>query len=175
MAKIILLILLCYPAFSWADKFEQNATYQLCFTPQENCTGLIVSTINAAKKEIYVQAYSFTSTGIAKALINAQKRGVKVNVLLDKSQYRPKGFSAAKLLSDYHIPAFIDYQPNIAHNKVIIIDSKTVITGSFNFTRAAQERNTENVIIIEDSQIAKKYLSNWQSRRAVSVSIAEAM
>ena len=58
--------------------------------------------------------------------------------------------------------------PGIAHNKVIIIDSKKVITGSFNFTSAADHRNAENVILIEDTDIASLYLKNWTNREKES-------
>lgn len=60
--------------------------------------------------------------------------------------------------------------PAIAHNKVLVIDDATIITGSFNFTRAAQERNAENVLVIHgDREIARRYAENWRSRARVSV------
>lgn len=161
---LCLLICVIYSTQGLADKFEQGANYKVCFTPSQNCGELIVGVISKAKQEILVQAYSFTSVPIAKALIEAHKKGIKVRVILDKSQFRNRGFSSAKLLSDYHIPVFIDYKVSIAHNKVMIIDKSTIITGSFNFTRSAQERNAENVIIINDSELAKKYAKNWQQR-----------
>jgi len=54
--------------------------------------------------------------------------------------------------------------PGIAHNKVMIIDRKKVITGSFNFTNAADNRNAENVLLIEDSELAATYIDNWKNR-----------
>lgn len=170
MYRILFIILaVCYLPLSLADQFTTGASYQVCFTPGEACTDLITATINKAKAEILVQAYSFTSAPIAKALINAQKRGVSVKILLDKSQFRSRGYSSAKFFSDYKIPLLMDSKPSIAHNKVIIIDNKIVITGSFNFTRAAQERNAENVLIITDEQLAKRYKDNWKRRELVSV------
>jgi phosphatidylserine/phosphatidylglycerophosphate/cardiolipin synthase-like enzyme len=152
----------------YASKFMADASYQVCFTPAENCTSIIVAAIRQAKKEVLVQAYSFTSVQIIKSLIDASRRGVVVKIILDKSQVRTNGFSSAKLLSDYHIPLWIDYSPSIAHNKVMIIDREIVITGSFNFTKAAEERNAENVIIIFDKELAKKYINNWFRRAEVS-------
>jgi phosphatidylserine/phosphatidylglycerophosphate/cardiolipin synthase-like enzyme len=90
-----------------------------------------------------VQAYSFTSAPIAKALLNAHKRGVKVEVILDRSQKTQK-YSSATFLYNVGIPVKIDAQHTIAHNKVMIIDGETVITGSFNFTKPADENNAEN-------------------------------
>lgn len=169
MQKLLIISLfLLLSSLAYADKFEGTATYTVCFTPAQSCTPEIVSAINGAQKQILVQAYSFTSTPIARALIKAYKRGVDVKVILDRSQFRPNGFSSAKFLTDYRIPVWIDYKPNIAHNKVMVIDNKIVITGSFNFTKAAEERNAENVIIINDSNLAKKYASNWLERQGES-------
>jgi phosphatidylserine/phosphatidylglycerophosphate/cardiolipin synthase-like enzyme len=167
-ACIICFLLFLSSFQCYASKFMAEASYQVCFTPAENCTPIIVAAIRQAKKEVLVQAYSFTSVQIMKSLIDASRRGVSVKVILDKSQARTKGFSPAKLLSDYHIPIWVDYHPSIAHNKVMIIDRDTVITGSFNFTKAAEERNAENVIIISDKELAKKYINNWFKRVDVS-------
>ena len=64
------------------------------------------------------------------------------------------------------IPTYIDSVNEIAHNKIMIIDQETVITGSFNFTRAAEERNAENVLIIRDKELTREYLENWEKHRA---------
>jgi phosphatidylserine/phosphatidylglycerophosphate/cardiolipin synthase-like enzyme len=93
--------------------------------------------LNKAKSTILVQAYSFTSAPIVKALLNAHKRGVKVEVILDKSQKTQK-YSSATFLYNQGIPVKIDAQHAIAHNKVMIIDGETVITGSFNFTKVVR-------------------------------------
>ncbi|TLY47143.1 MAG: phospholipase D family protein [Gammaproteobacteria bacterium] len=140
---------------------------QVCFTPGQNCTAEITDVIDGAKQSIFVQAYSFTSAPIAAHLIAAKKRGVKVNVILDKSQ-KTQRYSASRFLVNQHIPCWIDYKPAIAHNKIMIIDEKAVITGSFNFTKAAQNKNAENLLIIRDPALANLYLKNWQQRRAVS-------
>jgi len=120
-----------------------------------------VKEMEQAKTSVLVQAYSFTSAPIAKALLNAHKRGVKVEVILDKSQKTQK-YSSATFLNNQGIPVKIDAQHTIAHNKVMIIDGETVITGSFNFTKAAEESNAENLLIIHDKKLAERYIKNWQ-------------
>ena len=112
---------------------------QVCFSPGGGCTALIVHEIDAAKSEILVQAYSFTSAPIAAALVKAYKRGVIVKVILDKSQ-KKGGYSSATFLKNAGIQTYIDSAHAIAHNKIIIIDAETVITGSFNFTAAAEKK-----------------------------------
>ena len=135
---------------------------QVCFSPNGGCTAAIVKELNAAKSEILVQAYSFTSAPIAQALVQAHKRGVTVKVILDKSQ-KKAGYSSATFLLNAGIPTFIDSAHAIAHNKVMIIDKETVITGSFNFTKAAEQKNAENLLIIRSQDLAKRYNDNWMN------------
>ncbi len=108
-----------------------------------------------------MQAYSFTSLPIAKALLAAHKRGVKVQVILDKSQ-RTEKYSEADFLVNMGIPVQIDAKHAIAHNKIMVIDDQTVITGSFNFTKAAEENNAENLLVIRSPELAAKYAANWK-------------
>ena len=170
MCKLLLplLLALCTPA-AYADTFfSKNTSYNVCFTPGQDCTSLIIKSIVQAKQSIYVQAYSFTSAVIAQALVEAKRRGVDVEVILDKSQSKTNKYTSATFFINNSIPTWIDYRPAIAHNKVMIIDNKTVITGSFNFTKAAQFKNAENLIIINDTELAHTYLRNWNARQAMS-------
>jgi len=137
---------------------------ELCFTPPSGCAAVIVKAISKARESIYVQAYGMTSPAIVEALIKAQSKGVKVRILLDKSNLKDKWSKMGALL-EADIDVGIDKVSGIAHNKVMILDKRIVITGSFNFTRSADSRNAENVIIIDDSVVAKQYLQNWLSRR----------
>jgi|SRR5882757_210267 len=149
--------------------FSPNASYEVCFTPGEDCTAQIVDTLNNAQKSILVMAYSFTSLPILEALLDAKNRGVTIEVILDKSQFETEKYSVSRFLHNQDIPVWIDAKPTIAHNKVMIVDQGTVITGSFNFTRAAREKNAENVLIIQDKQLAQKYFDNWQKRKISSM------
>ena len=63
------------------------------------------------------------------------------------------------------MPTYIDTVHAIAHNKVIIVDKETVITGSFNFTRAAEEKNAENLLIIRSNELAYAYIQNWENHK----------
>jgi phosphatidylserine/phosphatidylglycerophosphate/cardiolipin synthase-like enzyme len=150
------------------DLTLNNTQTQVCFSPNGGCTETIVNQIEAAKSEILVQAYSFTSVPIAKALLNAHKRGIKVEAILDKSQ-RKERYTSATFLVNSGIPTFIDDRHAIAHNKIMIIDKETVITGSFNFTKAAEEKNAENLLIIRNKDLAKIYMDNWYKHKEHSV------
>lgn len=131
-----------------------------CFSSGENCEALIVSALDRAKKEILVQAYSFTSQNIANALIQARERGVVTRVLYDTSASKDK-YSLIPSLIKRGIPCQVDKVSGLAHNKVMVIDNRTVITGSYNWTKAARDRNSENVLLIENPELAKVYETQW--------------
>ena len=130
------------------------------FSPKGGCTEAIVKEINAAKAELKVQAYSFTSPPIAEAIAKAHARGVKTMVILDDSNETAK-YSGATYLANHAVPTFIDAKHAIAHNKIMVIDGATVITGSFNFTEAAENSNAENLLILHRTDVAQKYLANF--------------
>jgi phosphatidylserine/phosphatidylglycerophosphate/cardiolipin synthase-like enzyme len=134
---------------------------EVYFSPKGGCTEAVVRELDAAKSSVLVQAYSFTSAPIAKALVDAHRRGVKVQAVLDKSQ-RTEKYSSATFLVNMGIPTLIDAQHAIAHNKIMIVDGTTVITGSFNFTKNAEENNAENLLVIRSPELAAKYTANWK-------------
>ena len=165
MRLIITVLLTLVTLSSFASTFPSDTHYEVCFTPGRQCTHLLVNTINKAKKSIYVQAYSFTAYAIAKALVQAKRRGIQVEVILDQSNFKPGQRTVAPYLLRNDIACWNDNTVSIAHNKVMIIDNNTVETGSFNFTNAAQYYNAENILIIHDSHLAKLYLNNWLNRQ----------
>jgi phosphatidylserine/phosphatidylglycerophosphate/cardiolipin synthase-like enzyme len=162
------LILLALPSLSHPFNLTLNNTpTQVYFSPHGGCTEAIIREIDHAKTEVLVQAFSFTSVPIAKALINAHKRGIKVLAILDKSQKSVK-YTSAAFLADMGIPTYIDSAHAIAYNKVMVIDREIVITGSFNFTKGAEEKNAENLLIIKSKDLAKPYIDNWNQHKGHS-------
>lgn len=136
------------------------------FSPHGGVTEAVVRVLNAAQTQILVQAYSFTSVPIVKALLDAHKRGVHVEAVLDKSNATGK-YSGATALSNAGIPTLIDAQHAIAHNKVMVIDGATVVTGSFNFTKAAEMSNAENLLVITEApDIVQAYTANVRAHMA---------
>ncbi len=164
LSAVLMLLLALSCASAQPHDVLINAVVEVYFSPKGGCTDAIVSEINRAKSEILVQAYSFTSKEIAKALADAHTRGVPIQIILDKSQMTAKK-SAAAYAANFGIPTFIDRAHAIAHNKVMIIDKLTVITGSFNFTKAAEESNAENLLIVRSPTLAELYRANWSEHR----------
>lgn len=139
--------------------------WEVYFSPKGGCTDAIVRELKNAQSSVRVLAYSFTSAPIAKELLEAHRRGVDVEVVLDKSNRTDK-YSSADFLHNSGIPVFIDTAHKIQHNKVMLIDAETVITGSFNFSKAAENDNAENVLILRDAQLARAYAENYHRLRS---------
>lgn len=137
-----------------------SATAEVYFSPSGGATAAVVRELDKAQRQVRVLAYSFTSAPIAKALADAAGRGVDVQVVLDKSN-RTAHYSAADFLVHHGIATRIDDRHAIAHNKVMVIDGRTVITGSFNFTQAAEAHNAENLLVLDSPALAQRYLDNW--------------
>jgi phosphatidylserine/phosphatidylglycerophosphate/cardiolipin synthase-like enzyme len=132
------------------------------FSPSGGCTEAVVAEIRQARQQIFVQAYSFTSVPIANALVDAHNRGVAVYIILDKSQ-RTEQYSGADFVARAGIPTLIDAVHAIAHNKIMLIDGLTIITGSFNFTTNAEQHNAENLLVIRNRpDLYQAYAENFR-------------
>jgi phosphatidylserine/phosphatidylglycerophosphate/cardiolipin synthase-like enzyme len=155
-----------------------RGTVQVAFTPWDNAEGMIVDCIRQARRQILVQAYSFTSRALASALIAAKRRGVDVQVLADREQTFGGEASRIPELEQAGIPVMLEVRYQSAHNKVMVIDSGTadaaVITGSYNWTYAAQNKNAENVLILRHNDaVANAYAANWRRQFADALPYAD--
>ncbi len=138
------------------------------FSPKGGCEAAILKEIKAARSEILCQAYSFTAEPLAKALIEAKKRGVHVEVILDKSN-EVERYSDLHIFMENGLPPLIDAHHAIAHNKIMIIDKKTLVTGSFNFTNQAENENAENLLVIKGNpELVQAYRQNYLAHKAHS-------
>lgn len=165
MKLLALLVALLLSTVSVAAPIQTAGSVEVFFSPQGGATEAIVQEIRSSQQEILVQAYSFTSKPIAKELLDAKKRGVKIETVLDKSNATAR-YSAATFLYNAGIPVLIDSAHAIAHNKIMIIDRRVLITGSFNFTKAAQDKNAENLLVIKGSKtLLDAYLENFKSHK----------
>ncbi len=142
----------------------------VCFAPPMDCAGVIAGEIGRAQRELLIQAYGFTDPRVGAAILAAHARGVVVSVILDRSN-RADRRSLAPLLQAAGIPVRADLKAAIAHNKVMVIDRRRVITGSYNFTRAANTRNAENLVVLQDPPTVALYAANFDRRLALSAPI----
>ncbi len=117
----------------------------------------IVNYINGAKKEVLLAAYTLSSKKIINALSNIYKKGIKVKILLDGKNIKNKMYVLNKIIN-LNIPIKINFNYNIMHNKFLVIDSKSVETGSYNYTFSANNFNAENIVYLNFMpNIACKY------------------
>lgn len=145
-----------------SQKVPAEGSLEVAFSPKSGATELVVKVINSAKKSIRLAAYSFTSKPIAEALVSAHKRGVDVQVVVDKSQKSEK-YTSATFLANMGIPVRVDSMHAIQHNKFIVVDGQHVENGSFNYTAAAEERNAENALVNwNNPKLATIYTANWK-------------
>ena len=150
---------------------QGTATIQYAFSPDGNAAELVISAIDSARGEILVQAFSFTHERIADALVRAHRRGAEVQVIVDPGQVELIEHNVVGALAHAGIPVYTDAAHSSAHDKVMVIDARgtlpLVVTGSFNFTFAAQYRNAENVLVISGNrELVHAYLANWKRHRA---------
>lgn len=163
-------LLFFLPLFFYAENsFSYNITLpastpaQVYFSPQGGAQAAIIDTIARANRTIRVQAYVLTAAPVAKALIEAHRRGVDVRVLVDSGAFDGRG-SVVRSLSRAGIPVHTDPGPGLGHNKVMILDNRTLVTGSYNWTRAAEMVNAENLLILEAPDLAREYARSWERR-----------
>ena len=159
-------------------RMRAQGTVQVAFAPWDNAERMIVDGIRQAKRQILVQAFSFTSRALANALLAARQRGVDVQVLADREQTFSGEASRIPDLARAGIPVMLEVRYQSAHNKVMVLDAGSaeaaVITGSYNWTYAAQYKNAENVLILRrNPDIANAYAANWKRHLADALPYAE--
>jgi hypothetical protein len=141
-------------------------------------TEQIVEAIAAAEADIRVQAYTFTSAPILGALAAAKRRGVDVQVVLDKTNDQKTSdarYSSIVFLANAGVPVWVGSHPDLARSKLIIIDHHIVVARSFDPATArtasapSRPRSTESVTFTDSMEVAVWFLSNWTARRDASV------
>ena len=155
---IILTLILCLSSFAKTEVY---------FSLSENPQKAIIKNINQAETYINIAMYTFTDQEIALSLANAQKRGVKVRVYLDRSQIEST-YSISRLLVQKGIKVRISSNNYIMHHKFAIIDNRLLLTGSYNWTFAANNKNEENLMIIDDPEIIEifqhQFVNLWTNK-----------
>ncbi len=139
------------------------------FSPDDGVSDVIVDLINSAQESIFFMAFSFTSDSISEALQARTAEGVVVAGVMDESQIRSNQGGEFDVLSQAGLDIRKDGIEGLMHHKVFIIDEKIVITGSYNFSRSAEERNDENIIVIYNTDIAREFLKEFARVQAEAV------
>ena len=150
-----------------------DSRIQVGFSPDAGAEALVLEVIASARHTIRLAGYLFTSRPIVGALIAARRRGVDVRIVLDERGNRDAASrSAIRRVASAGIPVRLISAYPIHHDKYIVVDGRSVETGSFNYTHAAAHANSENVLVLwNNPQVAAQYLAHWQSRWAQGVDV----
>lgn len=139
-------------------------SFEVLFSPLGQVESRLVEITDEAEKTLDIMMYSFTSDELAKAVVRAHKRKVSIRILLDETQVAGR-HSKDKFLVESGINVRIEDREGLMHNKVAIVDGIIVITGSYNWTKSAENRNQENAIIFtaeEDEDALKKFEERFE-------------
>ncbi len=137
------------------------------FSPKGGAKAAILDELKKAKTTIKFMAFSFTDKDIELVINNKIKAGVKIEGIFDGCMISP--YSLYKTLKDKKLPVYIDGNQALLHDKVFIIDGRTVITGSYNFSNNAEENNNESTLVIKSVPIANKYLDEYEKLKSASI------
>jgi len=155
---IILTLILCLSTLAKTEVY-----FSLSDNPQKE----IIKNINQAQAFINIAMYIFTDREIAIPLVKARERGVKVRLYLDQDQVDYQ-YSQSRFLVQKGIKTRISTNNYIMHNKFAIIDNRLLLTGSYNWTFSANNRNDENLMVIDDPEIIEifqnQFVNLWTNK-----------
>ena len=149
---VITLIISLVFVFSLSAFAETEVYFSLYDDPE----AVIIKNIAEAEEFISIAMYTFTDVEIAQAILEARDRGIDIKIYLDRSQVKAR-YSRSRYFVQNGIEVRISSNSYIMHNKFAVIDNEIVITGSYNWTASAGERNDENLLVIDDIYIVKRY------------------
>lgn len=134
---------------------------QVFFSPEDNIKNLLLSYLRKDNKKIFMSIFTLTCPDVTQALISAYKNNTEVEIVTDHSQFETK-YSKCKLLSEAGIPVWLNKRNQLLHHKFVIlygpkINQSTLWTGSANFSKYGLTNNRENVLIIKELNIIRKY------------------
>lgn len=167
MKRILSIILAGFlTVITLPSQASNTSSAQVGFSPEGSARILVLGAINSAQSSIRMMAYSFTAMDIMEALVKAKSRGVDVAIIIDEhGNNNDISHRAMDYIVKNGIPLRVDNDFPIQHDKVMIIDERSIQTGSFNYTKAAESKNSENAVVIWNMpQLAKPYLDHWQDR-----------
>ncbi|MFH1909365.1 MAG: phospholipase D-like domain-containing protein [Chloroflexota bacterium] len=141
---------------------EHSLSLEIYFSPDDGVAARLVELIQSAQESIYFLAYSFTSNDIGAAMRERAGAGVTVAGVMDAGQVNSNQGSEYDPFRQAGLDVRLDGNAGLMHHKLFIIDGKIVITGSYNFSASAEERNDENVVIIFNPDVAVQYLTEFQ-------------
>ena len=135
---------------------------EIYFSPEDDFEQRLLSLIESADESIDFLAYAFTDKKIEKSLKDMYNKGVKIRGVYDEKWNKSSKYSTYPALLSFGLNVKLDGNKQTQHNKVFIIDNKTVVTGSYNFTNKANNANNENAIVVHNKEFASRYEDEFE-------------
>lgn len=130
------------------------------FSPEDEIADVLREIIRNARESVRFMAFSFTSNELGEELVRCRERGVDVSGIIERKGSVTRYSEYVKMLLE-GVKVKRDCNRFAMHHKVFIIDGRIVVMGSYNFSRGAQLSNDENVLVIENTEIAREYLNEF--------------
>ncbi|MFN2198868.1 MAG: phospholipase D-like domain-containing protein, partial [Anaerolineales bacterium] len=146
----------------YPEVYLDGIPVEVRFSPDDGVAAHLVELVGAAEESVDVLAYAFTSDPLAEALLEAARRGVVVRGVFDAGQAGSNQGSDFQRLAEAGLDIRLDGSPGNMHHKVLILDRRIVVTGSYNFSASAELRNDENSLILFDPALAELYLEEFE-------------
>ena len=141
---------------------------EVFFSPDDGTIERLIELVQDAQDEILFMAFSFTDDDLAQVILDRASEGVAVAGVLDKSQALNNIVGEYTHLLENGIDVRLDGNQHGMHHKVIVIDKRIVVTGSYNFSNNARTRNDENTLIIHSPEIAEIYEEEFDRVREIA-------
>jgi phosphatidylserine/phosphatidylglycerophosphate/cardiolipin synthase-like enzyme len=156
LARLLLLVVAALPGACGAPE----GTPEIYFCPADDCARRVIERIDGAESTIVAAVFTFSHDGIKEALGRAAtERGVKVWVVVEEAQLYA---GVASYLRARGVGFRVDGNPQLMHDKFVVVDERTVGTGSFNYTVQADTQNDENLVFFESTDLAARYFDEFQ-------------
>jgi len=157
MKKFLAIVFLC----GWLLAAPVTSNVEVYFSPGGDCDQKVIALLNSAQQELNIAIYGLTKADIVQAIVSANQRGVKVRVVADRVQAAGKS-SLVDYLKTQNIDLRKSKHKGAMHHKVCVIDGRTVISGSFNWSNNAVYNNDENLLVLDSPELARIFNQEFE-------------
>lgn len=131
------------------------------FEPHQNCAARIISLLDRSRSDVRICVFTITDNNVSGAILGAHKRGVNVRIITDPDKALDRGSDIVRL-QEAGIPVRVDHASDHMHHKFAVFDGDVAVTGSYNWTRGAAERNLENIVVTDDARLVKPFRDEFE-------------
>ena len=134
---------------------------EVYFEPKDDCAGVLRELIRNTERSLRICVFTMTDNRITEAVLSARRRGVAVRIISDDDKSTDRGSDIWRLV-DEGLAVRLDQLPDHMHHKFAVFDEATAVTGSYNWTRGAAEKNHENILVTDDPRLVKPFIDEFE-------------